>query len=96
MHTGGPAFPTPLNVIDGTLMTADEIKATAAALDDRPKGITARDYFAAHAPDGFVCHGFDDRTLTYDDRKIIAAQRCYDFADAMLEERDSPNEEETP
>ena len=46
-------------------------------------GITLRDYFAAKVLQGF-CAAPD---FTWDDEERLA-KRCYEFADAMLAERD--------
>lgn len=71
---GGPAFPCPWGCDrQGLHLPAD------------PKGMSLRDYFAAHALAGYVA-AHADPNVTIPGR-VDAAQAAYEFADAMLAER---------
>ena len=65
-ETGGAAFPTGTDVFD----------------NDRCRGMTLRDYFAAAAMQGYIAAGVPSDS-TYDD----LAEKAFKAADSMLEER---------
>lgn len=75
MAYGGPAFPS-------------RITKDSAVESHAYKGMTLRDYFAAHAPPA------PDRVmanLNWDRRFEIQSRWAYDYADAMLKAREASN-----
>ena len=80
--TGGPAFPFPLD----------------KSWQKREDGMTLRDYFAAHCPSvnvqetltqAMVMIPIPDSRLVQRTAASLIAQFAYDYADAMLKERET-------
>ena len=71
--TGGPAFPQPDYMADGSTQTEGD------------PGMTLRDYFAA----AFVSSGHVFRRISEGNTPGLVAQQAYVMADAMLEARNA-------
>ena len=90
MNDGGPAFPVP----PFTLAPGDH---GTVSLDNFPKGMSLRDWFAGMAMQALLAStGHDTQsiallvTATEQDQAVdeTLAGRAYDFADAMLAARE--------
>lgn len=85
-NDGGPAFPDP-----GRAQSAKQRETLTGT------GITARDYFAAHAPisvqDALISAGFDTSSIGTLPREFrieimnLLAEMRMDYAEAMIAER---------
>lgn len=72
---GGPAFPM----------------AVPAGATNYFEGMSLRDWFAGMALQGYVTVAMDyeiQQGASWEDRKTAMAHYCYEFADAMLAERE--------
>ena len=56
-------------------------------------GLTLRDYFAGQALAGLCSHDFSDGSGTSEDSFVLFAKWSYDWADAMIAEREKQNDQ---
>lgn len=73
MSDGGPAFPFDGSVEDGEIVP-------------RSKGMSLRDWFAAHALTGILAYPGGDRSGSCTEHQV--AKAAYLYADAMLASRE--------
>ena len=87
---GGPAFPTPVYVLDCTGMSPEEAKRAAEVLHAQPRGMTLRQWYGGQAMKGLLANVKvtevidrvkEGRSLS--DSQVIA-QMAFDAADAMI------------
>ena len=92
---GGPAFPTPVYVLDCTGMSPEEAKRAAEVLHAQPRGMTLRQWYGGQAMKGLLANvkvteaidrvrkGRVLKGRSLSDSQILA-QMAFDAADAMI------------
>jgi len=86
MNNGGPAFP----LQHEKLFIKDHMVQNEVV--EGAKGMSLRDYFAAHAMQGLLAGNAQDEMMEGLDGlspKAVLVAHAYEFADAMLEEKEA-------
>ena len=82
MSDGGPAFPQEATYYSHK----DENDVVHFVMNDKPSGMSLRDYFAAKAMQGWLAT-YGDQEFPANRHCLSIAAHCYELADAMLEAR---------